>query len=62
MADLKGVKVKYSNQEIGVTNKNGEVVVPDVISYNENKISIDIKDLPVNYEIKEIQKKCHYFL
>ena len=56
VADLKGVKVKYSNQEIGVTNKNGEVVVPDVISYNENKISIDIKDLPVNYEIKEIQK------
>jgi outer membrane usher protein len=56
VSDLEGVKVKYSNQEIGVTNKNGEIVVPDLTSYNENKISIDVEDLPVNYEVKEIDK------
>ncbi len=53
---LKGVKVYYSNQLVGKTNKRGEAFVPNLISYNDNKLSIDDKDIPVNYEIREIDR------
>jgi len=53
---LNNVRVYYSNQEIGITNKKGEVVVPNLISYYDNNISIEDKDIPVNYEIHELRK------
>ena len=56
VGDLDGVKVNYSNQEVGKTNRNGEVVVPNMISYYGNDLSIDTEDIPVNYEIEKIRK------
>jgi len=56
VGDLSDVKVKYSNQEVGTTNADGEVVVPDLISYYNNELSIEPKDIPVNYEIQELRK------
>ncbi len=56
VADQGNVKVLYSNQVIGETNKNGEVIVPDLISYYDNKISIDDTDIPINYEITDLSR------
>jgi len=56
VGDLGGVKVNYSNQEVGITNKNGEVIVPNLISYYYNDLSFEDKDIPVNYEIAETRK------
>jgi outer membrane usher protein len=54
--ELNNVRVYYSNEEVGVTNKRGELVVPNLISYYDNNVSIEDKDIPVNYEIPELRK------
>lgn len=56
VGDAKGVNVYYTNQEAGVTDGEGELLVPNLISYQDNQISIDDKDLPVNYSIDEVSK------
>jgi outer membrane usher protein len=56
VADVEGVRVKYQNQEVGSTNNQGEVIVPGLISYYNNKISIESVDLPLEYNIYEEAK------
>jgi outer membrane usher protein len=56
VGDLGDVRVNYSNNEVDTTNSSGEVIVPDLTSYYYNDISIDDKDIPVNYEIREIRQ------
>jgi outer membrane usher protein len=56
VGDLKGVEVSYSNQEVGDTNRDGEVIVPDLIAYYYNDLSFEAEDVPVNYEIAETRK------
>jgi outer membrane usher protein len=56
VGDVRDVKVYNTNQEAGVTGGNGAVLVPNLISYQENYISIDDKDIPVNYSIAEVSK------
>jgi len=56
VAGLEGVKVKYSNQEVGTTNEDGEIIVPNLISYYPNDLSIETGDLPVNYEVSHLRK------
>jgi outer membrane usher protein len=56
VSNLKGVRVYYSNQVVGVTDENGSILVPDMISYYDNNLSIDQRDIPVNYRIPEIQR------
>jgi outer membrane usher protein len=53
---LKGVKVSSNNQYVGKTSSRGKLLVPDLISYNSNLLSIEDNDIPVNYEIGEIEK------
>ncbi len=56
VADLEGVRVYASNQEVGVTNKRGRILVPSLVSYLDNKISLEPEDIPVNYGIPELEK------
>jgi len=56
VSDVEGVKVKYSNQDVGSTNNKGEVIVPGLISYYDNKLSIEPVDLPLEYNISETTK------
>jgi outer membrane usher protein len=56
VGDVEGVKVLYSNEEVAVTNSRGEAIVPSLLSYNDNKLSIEPTDIPVNYEITELDK------
>ncbi|NOT98290.1 MAG: fimbrial biogenesis outer membrane usher protein [Sideroxydans sp.] len=53
---IENVRVSSSSQEIGTTDKNGEVLVPNLISNYDNELSIDDKDIPVNYDIIEVSK------
>jgi len=48
MAD---VPVSYSNQPVGVTNSKGELLVPDIIAYNDNAIGIDAGNMPMGYQV-----------
>lgn len=53
---LHNVDVKYNNQDIGTTDENGELLIPSLISYHRNSISIDDKDIPINYQISAVDR------
>ena len=50
---VEGVKVSYSNQPEGTTDGKGEMIIPNLISYQRNRIGIDDKDIPVEYTVRE---------
>jgi outer membrane usher protein len=47
---LPGVRVKYSNQYVGVTDRTGRAIVPGLASYNENEVSIEPADIPMSFK------------
>lgn len=51
---LEGVRVYLNNQEIGRTDASGEVFLPDLGSYYENQVSIDDRDIPIDYSLSEV--------
>lgn len=56
VGSLENVDVKYNNQEIGATDENGELLIPSLASYYRNSISIDDKDIPINYQLSEVDR------
>ena len=56
VGDIKGAKVYYSNSEVATTNGRGEAVVPNLVSYLDNKLSFEATDIPVNYEMTEVER------
>jgi len=52
--NLEGVRTYLNNHEIGRTNSRGEIIIPDLNSYVNNIISINDKDVPVNYALEDI--------
>lgn len=49
---IKGLPVERSNQLAGITNKDGNALIPGLISYYDNKISIEIKNLSLEYVLE----------
>jgi len=56
VGDLKGVRVYLNNQEIGRTGNSGKILIPNLGSYYENQISINDKDIPLEYALSEVMK------
>lgn len=54
-AGAPAVEVSLENRPVGVTDKNGKLLVPGLRSYQTNKISIDTRNLPVDAEIDMTQ-------
>lgn len=54
VGDLEGVRVYHWNREIGRTDKYGTVLAPNLLSYQNNKISIEPRDVPLDYQLSEI--------
>ena len=54
VGDVKGVSVSHNNQVIGETNRRGEILVPGLTSYYDNRISIEAENLPLNYSVSDI--------
>ena len=44
-----GVRTYVSNQEVGRTNRRGEVLVPNLLPYYGNRLSIDDHDVPFQF-------------
>jgi len=57
VANLEGVRVYSYNNEIGKTDKNGEVIIPNLQSFNENRIDIEADDVPITYSIKSLTRR-----
>ncbi|HJT16617.1 MAG TPA: fimbria/pilus outer membrane usher protein [Thermoanaerobaculia bacterium] len=53
---VEGVRVYASNNLIGRTDSNGDVLVPTLLAYYGNRLSIDDRDIPMNYEVSETEK------
>ncbi len=45
------VKVQRENLLVGQTNEDGKILVPNLVSYQKNRIAIDPLDLPMNTEM-----------
>ena len=56
VGDLENVRVYQNNQEIGKTDPLGRVFLPFMSSFVENQISINDKDIPINYHLAEVEK------
>ncbi|MCS7311677.1 MAG: fimbria/pilus outer membrane usher protein [Acidobacteria bacterium] len=56
VGDLAGVRVYVNNQEIGRTGRSGKLLVPLLSSYLDNQVSIDDKDIPLNYRVSELMQ------
>ena len=46
----------YSNQNMGKTDRNGNLFVPDLLSYYGNDLSIDDHDIPVDYAVEATRR------
>ncbi|GMR04572.1 MAG: fimbria/pilus outer membrane usher protein [Thermodesulfobacteriota bacterium] len=53
---LEGVRVRYFNNEVGRTDKNGSVIIPVINSYRDNRIDIEKDDIPIEYAISTVKK------
>jgi len=51
-----GVRGYSSNQEVGRTSDSGELLVPDLLSYYGNSLSISDLDVPFDYAIDATEK------
>ena len=52
--NLEGVRTYLNNHEIGRTNRKGEIIIPDMNSYVSNVVSINDKDVPIDYALEDI--------
>jgi len=50
-----GIPVFHENRPVGETDSRGQLLIPNLRAYGNNKISIDPKGLPVNAEIESTE-------
>jgi outer membrane usher protein len=49
--DVGGVRAYVSNQEVGRTDRHGDVVVPNLLAYYGNHVSINGADVPMDRDL-----------
>jgi len=50
------VRVYSSNQLIGRTNSRGDLLVPNLLPYYGNRLRIDDRDVPLEYDVQAVEK------
>jgi outer membrane usher protein len=53
---IAGVRGFSSNQEVGRTTDSGELLVPDLLPYYGNRLSISDQDVPIEYAIDATER------
>jgi outer membrane usher protein len=56
VADEPDIDIYQSNRKVARTNSNGLALLPNIIPYQKNKISIKPEDLPFHLDISETSK------
>jgi outer membrane usher protein len=51
VSDVPAVRTYVSNQLVGRTNRRGEILVPSLVSYYGNRITIDDRDVPLTHDV-----------
>jgi outer membrane usher protein len=53
---VRNVRVYSSNMTVGRTDHNGDLLVPNLLSYYGNRLRIEDKDIPLNYEVSATER------
>ena len=53
---IPGVRVYQNSQEVGKTGEDGRLFLPTMTSFIENYISINDKDIPIDYGIERVDR------
>lgn len=53
---VEDVRVYSSNNLVGRTDSNGDLLVPNLLSYYGNRLSIDDRDIPLSYDLQDTEK------
>ena len=56
VGDLEGVRVLLNSQEIGTTDSNGKLFIPDLGSFYQNQVAIDTKQVSIDYFLSSVVK------
>jgi len=51
-----GVRGSLNNQEVGRTDRNGKLLVPNLLPYYGNRLSIADQDIPIDYSIATTER------
>ena len=57
VGELEGVRVYSFGNEAGRTNRKGEVIIPNLHSFHDNRIEIEPSDIPINYDISKLSRR-----
>lgn len=52
---FEGVEVKLDNQSMGRTDSSGRILLPGLRPFQENRVRIEIEDLPLNARIDKLE-------
>ncbi len=51
-----GVMTYLENQEVGVTDDHGDVLVPALLARYANRLSIRVSDIPMDYDVGKVER------
>jgi outer membrane usher protein len=54
---VRGVHVLYENRPDGVTDASGRLLVPDLLSWNVNRLAIDPADVPLDAQVPYTERQ-----
>jgi outer membrane usher protein len=55
VGELKGVRAYASNQLVGQTGRHGDLLVPSLVSYSQNRLAIEDRDLPIQVDVPQTE-------
>jgi outer membrane usher protein len=54
--NVDGIRVNYNGEPAGKTRRDGKLLVPNLRSYEVNKLSINQEDLPLEYSVEKYER------
>jgi outer membrane usher protein len=52
-----GVRGYLSNQEVGRTDKHGDLLIPNLLPYYANRLRVEDKDIPIDRTVETIERQ-----
>jgi outer membrane usher protein len=54
--EVGGVRTYLNNQETGRTNRHGNLLVPNLLPYYANRLSISDQDVPIDHDLDQVER------
>lgn len=56
LPDMAGVRVSLNHNEVGTTDRRGDLLVPGLMPYYANQVGVDPLDVPLGYDVSETER------